>query len=127
MARTYYIRPITSNLIIEREETTAKGKTISKFEILGGTLSNICNTVQIRPRAADFARRSRIGVYAVFHEFKGEMQCLFLFRSVPCNSGDTLEICRCLGKRAVKRHWEGIDLVCMTRAETVLIKKISST
>lgn len=106
MAGSYSIRPLPNSSIVEGEKVSRNGYTIPYFEIRNGTFDDIHQSLKIRPKAALFARRSQSTVYVVIHNDSDAPQCLFLFEFISTSSKEILHICRCLGKNAVKKHWE---------------------
>ena len=108
MAGEYIVRPLPSNSIVEKQKKSRKGKTIPYFEV---KFEGTSETFQIRPRAAFFAQRSRNPVYAVLYSASNKTECLFLFSSMPSNSGEVQYICRCSGSRKVKEHWLSVALL----------------
>ena len=105
MTSTYNIRPLPKNSIIECPKESRNGRIIPCFKIAEGTFDDIHESLEIRPRSALFAQDHFHDVYAVLNKDSDKTNCLFLFKFVPTNSGQALYISRCLGKSAVKQHW----------------------
>lgn len=106
MAGTYIIRKLPENSIVEYSKTTKQGKTIPLFKIESDTFPETSVSLQLRPKAALFAKRmSNFPLYLVLCSD----QCLFLFTIRSTNTGkNVLDICRCNGKGRSKRYWKTV-------------------
>lgn len=106
---TYYIRKLPKNSIRETSKVCTGWQSFR--EILEGTFPGIQDEycgLQIRPKAAFFAEYNE-DVYVVLHKEEGkEIECLFFVKFVHSSFyGGIAEVqlCRCLGKHKVKRHY----------------------
>lgn len=104
---TYYIRRLPKNSIRETAEMCTGWQTF--HEILEDTFPGIQDdSLKIRPNAAFFATFNE-DVYVVLHkEEKKELECLFFVKFVHSTFyGGIAEVqlCRCLGRHKVKRHY----------------------
>ncbi len=114
MTGKYIIRRLPENSIVEYSTPTKSGKSIPLFKINSGTFSDISEEMQIRPKSALFSKWGyRPCVYVLLYDDTKSIRCLFFFqlkfktpRTHPWNKGISgLDICRCVGKSSLKRHW----------------------
>lgn len=108
MTGNYIIRSVPKNSIIHYETITKKS-IYSTCKIKSNTFSGVSTELEVRPRAFRFFMRSSSTVYAVLHnDTEKGPQCLFFFTFYTIRENRNLCICRCIGKTAVKRHWEEV-------------------
>ncbi len=115
MTGKYIVRRLPENSIVEYSTETRSGKSIPLFKINSGAFSDILEEMQIRPKSAHFSKWGhRSCVYVLMYDDIKSTKCLFFFRlrfetPRPWNKGISgLDICRCVGKNSLKRHWASV-------------------
>lgn len=113
MKQGYEIRVLPSNVIEQDGQF---------YKIKGGTFPHIPVKLPIREKAMEFSERTKMEtVYAVLYANEDAIQCLFFF-TLSRNKRDEplLEIIRCVGKRAVKKHWQTVRDLILEREEDII-------
>lgn len=106
MTGRYIIRKLPPNSIFEfRKQVNGR---IPNAQLFKSAFPDITSVLQIRPKAASFARGPQTK-YVVLYENKRSVRCFFFFTlTTHPNDKIVLDICRCVGSRAVKRHWKTV-------------------
>ncbi len=115
----YIIRRLPEGSIFEYSKVSRMEKRIPTFYIDGVDSFKIRDNFEIRPKAAIFAKRNKDKpIYVVLCKDQPgidqqRIRCLFMFTlEIASNSRSErypiVDICRCVGKTSVKRHWKTV-------------------
>lgn len=112
MTGTYTIRLLPEEAITAYPKKTKKGKSFPDFRIKEKTFPEVSKRLPIRMRAAlHFVERRNTPIYVVLHKNSKSISALFFFTFAftnPDTDKRVLEICRCIGRNSVKRHWKTV-------------------
>ncbi len=113
------VQRLPKNSIIEGYSKKNKnGKLIRSYM----AFADWSTSFEVRPKAASFADRYNkfFPIYLVLYNDTQSTRCLFLFTFTSTeNKENIFQICRCVGKTSVKRHWAQITNKIMENIEEI--------